>query len=156
MAIHNTYEGLCLEAQNRCRLILEEYVAPVATEIVKKHIQRDIYDKYTPKKGAWVNGSTYERRYSLLQDGAGDGIYTSIVAPDEILITSDTRANDSVVRGRRFTTEYPGAFLAFFEQNNFGVWKNGFPRPAISNAQKEIDKSSAINQAIQRGIEQEF
>lgn len=157
MAIHNTYEGLCTEAQNRCRRILEQYVAPVATDIVRKHIQKDIYDAYTPKEGAWVSGSTYQRRKELLKTGIADGgLYTSIIAPDEILITSDTHAGKSIVRGYRFVTDYPGAFLEFFEQDNFGVWRKGFPRPAVSNAQKEINRSGAISDAIKRGIEQEF
>ena len=139
--------------QSRCATILDKKVAPIAKNIVRKHIQTDIYDVYTPKENGWVlsDGSptTYKRRYLLLKNGA---IYHTFSKSDEIMITSNVTASPAVVKGWSFRNRYPGAFLKLLETGNMGVWHGGFPRPAIGNAQKEIDKSLQIRSVISQEL----
>lgn len=150
---HEDWTSLTAAVQNRCKQILDKQVAPIAKRIVKEHIQTDIYDAYTPKENGWVldgEPATYERRYSLLKRGT---LYHTFIKDDEILITNDVKAMPSIVKGWSFRHRYPGAFLKLLEIGNMGIWHGGFPRPAISNAQKEIDKSSEIRKAIQRALD---
>lgn len=37
-----------------------------------------------------------------------------------------------------------------------GIWRGGFPRPAVTNTQNEIDTSQEIKSAIQNGIQREI
>lgn len=48
MADYSNWDSLVEAARSKCATILEKDVAPVAKEILKKHIQSDIYDVYTP------------------------------------------------------------------------------------------------------------
>lgn len=145
----DSWEALTDAVQQRCTTILDKKVAPIAKEIVRKHIETDIYGAYTPKENGWVTTdgepTTYKRRYLLLKRGA---IYHQFSKPDEIMITSNVTASPAVVKGWSFRNRYPGAFLKLLETGNMGIWRGGFPRPAIGNAQKEIDKSSQISRVI--------
>lgn len=147
------WEGLTDAVQRKCATILDKAVAPIAKEIVRKHIETDIYGAYTPKENGWVNSdgepATYERRKLLLSRGA---IYHEFSAPDEIMVTSKVTASPAVVKGWSFRNRYPGAFLKLLEVGNMGIWRGGFPRPAIGNAQKEIDKSSRISRVIRQEL----
>jgi len=151
MPVYDSWEGLCDAVQKKCNDILKRDVAPVAKEIVKKHIQSDIYDVYTPKTNAWVGGTTYKRRFVLL-----GSVYSTFTHEDEIMVTSNATASKSVVPGYSFHNRRPGSFLKLLETGNMGIWRGGFPRPAIGNAQKEIDRSSAIRNAIQSGLDRYF
>lgn len=151
MPDYDSWEELCEAAQGRCKDILSRDVAPVAIQIVKKHIQKDIYDVYTPITGGWVNGTTYSRRHVL-----EDSVYHTFIHDDEIMVTSNATASKSVVKGYSFHNRRPGSFLQLLESGHMGIWRNGFPRPAIGNAQSEIDRSSAIRSAIQSGLERYF
>lgn len=151
MPDYGSWEELCDAAQKKCHDVLKRDVAPVAKEIVKKHIQRDIYDVYTPTPHGWVNGTTYQRRHVL-----NSSVYCEFVNDDEIMVTSRATASKSVVPGYSFHNRRPGSFLKLLETGRMGIWRNGFPRPAIGNAQKEIDHSSAIRNAIQSGLDRYF
>lgn len=151
MPSYDTWEGLCHAAQTKCSQILQKDAAPVATDIVKKHIKTDVYDAYTPRKNGWVGKTTYRRRHVM--EGS---LYTSVIAANEILITSRVNGNTSIVPGWNFTVSEPGDFFRFLEKGKTGIWKNGFPRPVITNAQKEINKSAEIKTAIKAGIKREF
>lgn len=152
--VFDDWEGLTGAVQQRCVSILDEKVAPIAKEIVRRHIQTDIYGAYTPKENGWVtsNGrrTTYKRRQLLLKRGA---LYHEFSAPDEIIVTSKVTASPSIVKGWSFRNRYPGAFLKLLETGNMGIWRKGFPRPAIGNAQKEINKSSQIKQVIRQELD---
>lgn len=125
-------------------------VADEVEEILLKHIQKDIYDAYTPKIGAWVGGTTYARRHVLEQN------IKSTVEPDgTLVVTSDAPAGQCVVRGYRFSNEDSG-FLQLLESGHMGIWKKGFPRPAVSNAQKEVDNSEKIRSILENGIAREM
>lgn len=131
--------------------ILKEDVAPVAENILRKHIKSDIYDAYTPKENGWVSGTTYQRRYSLY-----DSISSSIINGDTLLTTSYATASPAVVKGWSFHNRYPGSFLKLLESGNMGIWRGGFSRPAVGNAQTEIGTSSRISTAIIKGIKREI
>ena len=148
MAVYDSWENLTAAAEKHCANVLLKDVAPVAKEIVRKHIQSDIYDAYTPQEGAWVNGSTYQRRGKLLTTLQA----TLNVDGNELTVTSKATASKPIIKGYRFNNVYPGAFLEMLESDNRGIWKSGFPRPAISNAQKEIDSSREIISAIENGF----
>lgn len=119
------------------RDILLHDVAPVATEILLKHIEKDIYNAYSP--------SFYTRRYSLVSDG---NIYTKMIDDNTLFITSVAQPNKPHTG---WSSQGPGSFLQMLEEGNMGWWKKGFARPAISNAQHEVDNSQKIIQAINRG-----
>lgn len=145
---YDNWEDLVAAAQQRCSQVLDKKVAPLVKEIVRRHIKTDIYDAYTPKEDGWVGSdgrpATYKRRMLLLKPG---GVYHkfSNTRKDEILVTSDVTASPAVVKGWSFHTHgRPGSFLKLLESGNMGIWSKGFPRPAVSNAQKEVDNNREI------------
>ncbi len=120
-------------------------------KILLKHIKSDIYDAYTPQPGGWVSGSTYQRRHSL------EGELSSFMEPDgTLVVTSEATANQSVVKGYQFANRQPGAFLQLLESGHMGIWKKGFARPAVSNAQKEIDNSTKLQRIAEAAIKKEM
>lgn len=143
---YGNWEELTVAADKKCSSILESKVARVAKDIVYEHIISDIYEAYTPKPNGWVGGKTYKRRNLLRRKS---NIYHKRISDNEILITSNVPASKSVVKGWSFRNRYEGAFLKMLESGNPGIWRGGFARPAISNAQKEIEKSTQIKQMIQ-------
>lgn len=147
----DNWEELVSAADKKIPVILKKYVSGVAQSILKSHIKSDIYDVYTPKDGAWVNGTTYQRRH-VLEDSI------SSIYPDShtLLVTSTATASPSILHGYSFRNRYPGAFLRLLESGNMGIWKNGFPRPAVSLTQDEIDESQDIIDSINEGIKREI
>ena len=149
----DSWEALTEVVQQRCATILDKNVAPIAKDIVRKHIETDIYGAYTPKENGWVTSdgtpTTYKRRRLLLKRGA---IYHKFSAAEENIVTSNVTASPAIVKGWSFRNRYPGAFLKLLEAGNMGIWRGGFPRPAIGNAQKEIDRSSQISRVIRREL----
>ncbi len=151
MPDYDSWETLTAAAQEKCKLILEKDVAPIAKDILKRHIRIDIYDTYTPIPNGWVNGQTYKRRHVL-----DNSVYHSFISDDEILITSNATASKPVIKGYSFHNRRPGSFLKLLETGRMGIWAHGFPRPAVGNAQAEINRSSAIKSAIRAGIARQF
>lgn len=145
------WESLIAEANRAVKRVLKNDVAPVAEDILRYHIMRDIYDAYTPKEGKWVGGTTYIRRH-VLEDSI-----TSFFEDDETLVTTSTATSSpSIVKGHRFRPWQVGGFLELIESGNTGIWRSGFPRPAVGNAQAEIDRSPVIQKAITQGLKREF
>lgn len=154
MSHYEDWDSLIAAAEKNISVILKNDVAPITEEIVKSHIQSDIYYTYTPRAGRWVDGNTYQRRHVL-----EDSINSTFVSKGVLLTTSTATASAPILNGHSFTNRYPGAFLKMLENGNMGIWKSGFPRPVISNAQLEIDNSiqdGAIRHAIENGIKREF
>lgn len=145
------WESLVSAVDARAAQILQRDVAPVAEDILKKHIKSDIYDVYTPKPNGWVNGTTYQRQHALEQ-----AVTTIVQDKHTILVTSTATASPAVLSGWSFHNRYPGAFLKLLEVGNMGIWRGGFPRPAVTNTQNEIDTSQEIKSAIQNGIQREI
>lgn len=124
----------------------DEIVRAVASEveaILLKHIKSDIYDAYAPREGAWVGGSTYQRRHIL--EG---NIKSTLEADGTLITTSDAPAGQSVVRGYSFSNADSG-FLQLLESGHMGIWKHGFARPVVANAQREVDESPKIRAIIE-------
>lgn len=145
------WDDLVNAVDSKLSIILEKDVAPIAEEILSKHIKSDIYDAYTPKENGWVNGTTYQRRH-LLEDTV-----TSITLDNNtLLVTSTATASPSIINGWSFRNRYSGAFLKLIESESTGIWKSGFPRPAVTNTQEEIDNSNKITSAIKQGIKREI
>lgn len=145
------WDDLVNAVDSKLSVILEKDVAPIAEEILNKHIKSDIYDAYTPKENGWVNGTTYQRRHLL-----EDAVTSMLIDSNTLLVTSTTTASPSIINGWSFHNRYPGAFLKLIESGNTGIWKSGFPRPAVTNAQEEIDDSNKITSAIKQGIKREI
>lgn len=149
------WESLIAAVNAQATKILEKDVAPVAEDILAKHIKSDIYDAYTPKTNGWVasDGSrtTYQRRHVLEEQ-----ITTIVQDKHTILVTSTATASPAIIKGWSFHNRYPGAFLKLLESGNMGIWSGGFPRPVVKNTQDEIDNSSAIKSAIKNGIQREI
>lgn len=120
------------------RIVLMEYVAPVVEEILRKHIEQDVYNAYDPKK--------YRRSYSLTAN-----VRSQMISDNELFVTS-TAVPNAPCDGWHSSED--GAFLYLIETGKLGWWKEGFPRPAISNAQREVDSSSAVRAAKRNGIKQ--
>lgn len=145
------WESLVSAVDAKATQILQRDVAPIAEDILKKHIKSDIYDVYTPKQNGWVNGTTYQRRHVLEQ-----AVTTIVQDKHTILVTSTATASPAVLSGWSFHNRYPGSFLKLLEAGNMGIWHGGFPRPAVTNTQNEIDTSQEIKSAIQNGIQREI
>ena len=127
----------------------DDVIQRVANEveaILLKHIKSDIYDVYTPKEGAWVGGTTYQRRHVL-----ESGIKTTLEEDGTLLTTSDAPAGQCVVKGYNFSNADSG-FLQLLESGHMGIWRNGFARPVIANAQKEVDESTKIKSILENAM----
>lgn len=155
------WESLISAVDAKATQILQRDVAPVAEDILKKHIKSDIYDAYTPKTNGWVlkvgttaSGkdkyvrTTYQRRNDLI-----DAVYSRMMGKHTLFITSSAKVNTPLFG--KFQN-HEGAFLELLESGNMGLWRGGFPRPAVMNTQNEIDTSHEIKSAIQNGIQREI
>lgn len=142
---------LMMATQGAAMQVLTEYVAPVAKDILRKHINTDIYAAGTtagrPREGAWIHGSTYRRRGNI-----GDAITSRLEDAETLFVTSTAPANTSIIKGSHFSNLSEGSFLQLLETGPWGIYKSGFPRPVIKNTQKEYDSSSEIKNAMKRGI----
>lgn len=125
-------------------------VIPVAEDILRKHIRKSVYISSEPHPNKWVNGETYQRRHTL-----EDSVETIWEGDHEIVITSTADANASIIPGYHFVSSYPGGFLQLLESGHMGFLNagaHGFPRPAVTNAQMEVNSSSKINAAVEKGL----
>ena len=126
--------------------VMQEYVAPYVEDILSEHIESDIYDVYTPKENGWVNG-TYHRRHALTWNIA------SFIKGDTLSTTSTAAPSASITGARTWGSE-DGAFFDLLASGNMGLWRGGFPRPAIPKAQAEVDKSiTVIENLVQKGLD---
>lgn len=148
------WEALASAVDAKADNILKQDVVPVAESILKRHIKSDIYDVYTPKENGWVSSdgqrTTYQRR-NILEDEV-----ISLMSNKTLTVTSTAAASPSIIKGHSFRNRYPGAFLKLLESGNMGIWRGGFPRPAIKNTQAEFDTGTAIKSAVKRGIKREI
>lgn len=147
--------------------VLESSVAPVMENIVTKHVRKDVYDAYTPKPGGWslsrmkpsvrsayaasAGDSTYHRRNSLYN------LKSEMQGRNTLITTTSSAPAPAVVKGWSFHNRRDGAFFQLLESGKTGIWRGGFPRYPIKNAQTEIDKGlvapySNLSKAIRRGF----
>lgn len=147
----SNWDELVNAINSKASEILEKDVAPVAEEILKEHIKSDIYDVYTPKEGGWVDGTTYQRRYVL-----EDGVKSTLEDSNTLLVTSTATASPSVFGDHSFDNKYDGSFLELLESGHMGIWRGGFPRPAVSNTEKDFKKNLEIKKAIKNATKREI
>ena len=135
--------------------ILTKDVAPVAEKILREHIQRDIYDAYTPVSGGRFAGRVfdgpYARRHVLERN-----VVSELTRPYELFITSTASPNRPLLKGFRVYGGKNGGFLELLETGDMGIWRRGFPRPAVSLTQEELDRSPRIEKAIVAGLKREI
>lgn len=151
---YTSFNGLKAGIDRDLKVILERDVAPIMEEILREHIESDIYGVYTPEEGAWVNGTTYQRRHTL----SAGVMHFFNKRENQINVTSNVTASPAVVTGYSFHNRRPGVFLQMLENGDMGfLWRSPrvmstFPRPALSNAQEEINNNPRILDAIRRGL----
>lgn len=150
MPYFSDWGTLTAAAQLKCNKILGKDIAKAAKRIVQSHAQSDIYGAYSPKPNAWVGGSTYSRRHTLTGT-----IYSEYTKPNEIMVTSKAAPSPAIIKGYSFHNRRPGMFFKLLESGNIGIWKGGFLRPAITNAQNEIN-GGALDAVIQSALDREF
>lgn len=138
------------EAQKILDEILEKDISVYTKAILSQHIWNDIYWAYTPKVGGWSSryantqgqhdaSGTYRRRYGLPRS-----VYSVLVESGVLMTTSDAKPRPPVKRSKSYPAQ-PGEFLLLLEGNSsaynggMGVWQGGFPRPAVTRAQREIN-----------------
>lgn len=125
---------------------MEEYVAPFVEDVLSEHVESDIYDVYTPKENGWVNG-TYHRRHALTWN-------IKSVVKDGVMSTTSVAEPSRSITGAATWGSKDGAFFDLLASGNMGLWRGGFPRPAIPKAQAEVDASiGTIETLLQRGLE---
>ena len=143
----NSLEEYCAAVTEALPKVMEEYVAPYVENILRYHIMDDVYGTYTPKPGAWVGGTTYQRRYSLMTN------ITSRIE-GETLITTSTASPGPSILGQPTWGSEDGAFFDLLVSENQGIWRSGFPRPAVEFAQAELDESGRIlDHNVELGLE---
>lgn len=150
---------------------LNNDIKPIVYEILYKHIQKDIYGVYTPAENGWVEYNpdtgrfrshvTYKRRYVLLDPkNAYSETHYEIngdTITGKLFATIDAKVAP-FPRKRSFKYTGHGAFLELLEIGRLGIFTRAkfgggsFPRPAVSNAQKEVDNSPRIKAAINRFV----
>lgn len=116
--------------------LLMRDVAPVVEQILIKHIQDDVYGAYSP--------SFYSRRNALL-----NSVYSMMIDDHTLLVTNSAKPDKPAIG---WNGNKPGSFMKMIEVGNMGWWKKGFARPAISNAQREVDTSGEVSAAILKGM----
>lgn len=123
----------------------EETVSAVEEEVKRillKHIKEDIYDNDARSDTGW-HGGKYPRRHVL------ENNIVSYRDGNTIIVTSEASAGQSPVKGQTFSNKDSG-FLRLLESGHMGFWKKGFPRPAVPNAQDEVDNSPVIKALLGR------
>ena len=148
----NNAAQLEAEARRAVDDMLKNDISVFTEAILKQHIWNDIYWAYVPKQGGWTlagsrgNGQreadgTYKRRYSLPRS-----VYSALVESGVLMTTSKAKRRPSV-KGNHPQTGVPGEFLLLLEGDSgkynggMGIWQGGFPRPAVSRAQEEINQT---------------
>lgn len=135
------------------RETLENKIGDQVWKVLKQHIKTDIYDAYNPK-GNWSFAESTRRKSGGLSDDANK--YTEVVKlPNgtwRLRVTSIADPSPSVL-GWAWVPSI-GGFLQMLEKGDLGFWtrkhsqnmtregeKKTFPRPAITNAQDEVNKN---------------
>jgi hypothetical protein len=119
---------------------LRRDVSEKVIDVVKDHIQKDVYDAYTPYS---TDGITpyYERTYQLLEDVVSDPVY------DDSIYITDTRSENGkditeiIETGQGYTWGYRRNL-----DNEIGS------RPFMENAKDEIQRDSIATNALKESL----
>jgi hypothetical protein len=159
---YDDWGPLVAAANRKTKTILETDVAPVAEDILKRHIRDDIYGAYRPKTNGWVDEdghrATYERRNDL--SNKVTSVFEQTFTGTTITVTSTEIPRHPVRKGFAKTwwnhNRTTGSLLQLLESGNMGIWRGGFARPAVSNTQEAFETDRRINAAIKRGVTREI
>lgn len=135
-------------------------VQKMGEDVLRSHIETDIYGVDQRVENGWcrpvvgglegqTESATYERRHELpstvYSEREGDVVYVNAYG----------EANTPLFGYGVFTSVQPGSFLELLERGNLGFltqrtrYAPSFPRPALSNAQAEVD-SKPFKDKIQK------
>lgn len=133
------------------RNVLAGDVARYMEDVLREHIYTDIYGVNEPGEGKWVHHQTYQRRYLLPQRVRA---FTNKQG-NIVRVTSTASARNPIFGGSRWGGA--GAFLNMLQEGNMGFLSDHthygyFPRPALENAQHEIETSGVIMSMISRTL----
>lgn len=117
--------GVQLELEN----FLRSVIAPEVERILSEHIKNDIYGAYSPvmykRRGLLLSGSNLESTV--------DGL--------ELFVTDKTPGDTPIASGHTPSgTDLLKIIETGAQGHGAGKWPNAFPRPAVKNAQEEVDK----------------
>ena len=118
------------------RIVLEKY-APRIEDILRKHVEDKIenYTIPTATGGPWYQDGSHNSPY--IKRHAISGAITHKIEGDTLLVSSTASSSPSVIT-HGFISGW-GNYLEFFEVGNRGFKGSGFPRLAVTDAQKEAD-----------------
>lgn len=154
MAYYSSWDSLISAVQEKCGEILDEYVRPVAEDILHEHIIDDIYASYSPV-GRDAGG--YDRRDVL---GSRDNTVGKVQGNNLLVVTNVAPPSPSVFGSSG--SGHEDELLYWIENGLVPNYFNSFdyvwmhPRPAVENAQEEINSSGDIRTAIKNGISQKI
>ena len=140
------FESLAAAVETELTKILIADVASIAEEILESHIHSDIYGVDYRINGGWVGGETYQRREQLPST-----VYSEMEDKSTLVVSANGSPNTPIIKGHSVYGD-GGGFLKLLEKGPWGIYRHGFPRPAVTLAQREIDSSPRIAAAIERGI----
>jgi len=160
------------------RTTLEKKIGEKVWKVLKDHIEKDVYDAYTPS-GEWVWGTPQDsetdgyqrRRNSGLLNESDKYINVDHVSGTDVWslrVSTNARPSKSVLKST--WNHHVGGFLRLLEEGDLGFWtrtqsqnmtregeKKRFPRPVITNAQEEANKNRSkyeaeLRAAIEKAI----
>lgn len=154
----SSWEDLVAGVNNALKSVLKKEVQPEVKKIVDKHIQSDIYDTYSPV-GREHGG--YDRRGALGNSSNTKGYIESDGDGYTLRVTNEAPPSPSVFQsgsggGQADRLLYwieNGCVPNYFNTSKHYAWES--PRPAIENAQAEID-GGALDAVIQNAINKEI
>lgn len=151
----DNWESLISGVQEVVPEILEIDAAPKAKHILRTHIGKDIYRAYRPKTNGWIgrgeNGkwqkTTYQRRGTLAFD-----VFAKLEDTKTLVVSSKTAPGEAVVPGHTTYGGETGGLLRLLEGSRHGIWRGGFPRPAVKNTIKDFKTNAGLRAAIRNGV----
>lgn len=131
---------------------LEVEVKDEIIEMVKEHIDSDVYDKYTPEE--------YNRTQSLKNNLIG--YVDDLGRAYELTVEyNDDEPYFSIVTGESLSMDYIAGLIE--DGKIKPLWGDGYeylkPRPFMENTQNEIDSdigSYRLDKAIQKGLNRTY
>ena len=153
--LFDDWEALVRGAMGIVPEILMNDVAPKAKHIMRAHIGTDIYQAYSPKPLGWVrvgDGGKWRRATYQRRGGLASGVFARLEDNSTLVVSSNTPPNESPTGANVYGGE-SGGLLRIIEGTNHGLWRGGFPRPAVSRTTADFRSNGSLHHAIRKGIE---
>ena len=157
MADFKSFESLAAAANRSCRQIMDKDLAPAIKQMLKEHIQSDIYEANPPPKpGAWVGGGTYVRRH-MAEKKILHSFFESSGESGWMLVTSYAGPSKAILTGYHVYNNRSGALFRLLENNWRGfLRRKRKPAMVIPNVQRELATDARVSEAIKRGLRKHF